>query len=198
MSARRAWFSAVEYRPNPADPETGVIGLGFLIEFTTDKYWVVSAIMRAGIQEGQLAGLDDLAKQVLEHRSDVIAKEINRVLPLAREPGEALAFLSASNPWSLHVLEPREIEATAGAADASVETIQEEYVYAIYRTRWLPAVQAREAAQGGAGRQPQTRIIAQRPELNAAAAARTPTDVPPPWLLPSTAVIRPLVESNRA
>ena len=179
MSARRAWFSAVEYRPNPADPETGVIGLGFLIEFTTDKYWVVSAIMRAGIQEGQLAGLDDLAKQVLEHRSDVIAKEINRVLPLAREPGEALAFLSASNPWSLHVLEPREIEATAGAADASVETIQEEYVYAIYRTRWLPAVQAREAAQGGAGRQPQTRIIAQRPELNAAAAARTPTDVPP-------------------
>lgn len=86
MSARRAWFSAVEYRPNPADPETGVIGLGFLIEFTTDKYWVVSAIMRAGIQEGQLAGLDDLAKQVLEHRSDVIAKEINRVLPLAREP----------------------------------------------------------------------------------------------------------------
>ena len=73
----------------------------------------------------------------------------------------------------------------AGAADASVETIQEEYVYAIYQTRWLPAVQAREAAQGGAGRQQQTRIIAQRPELNAAAAARTPTDVPPPWLLPS-------------
>jgi|HubBroStandDraft_6_1064221.scaffolds.fasta_scaffold1132122_1 hypothetical protein len=198
MSARRAWFSAVEYRPNPADPENGVIGLGFLIEFTTDKYWVVSAIMRAGIQEGQLASLDDLAKQLLEHRSDVIAKEINRVLPLAREPGEALALLSASNPWSLHVSEPREIEATAGAADASVETIQEEYVYAIYRTRWLPAVQAREAAQGGAGRQPPTRVIAQRPELNAAAAARTPADVPPPWLLPSTAVIRPLVESNRA
>jgi hypothetical protein len=102
MSARRAWFSAVEYRPNPADPENGVIGLGFLIEFTTDKYWVVSAIMRAGIQEGQLASLDDLAKQLLEHRSDVIAKEINRVLPLAREPGEALALLSASNPWSMY------------------------------------------------------------------------------------------------
>jgi hypothetical protein len=55
MSTRTAWFSTIEYRPNPADPETGVIGLGFVIEFTTDKYWVVTAVMRAGIEDARPA-----------------------------------------------------------------------------------------------------------------------------------------------
>lgn len=194
MTTRRVWFSTVEYRPNPVDAQTGVIGLGFLIEFTTDKYWVVSAIMRAGIDEVDLAGTDDLAKQVLEHRSDVIAKEISRVLPLAREPGQALPLVSASNLWSFHVSEPREIQATARPADATVDAIQEEYVYAIYLTQWLPDVQAREAAQAAA-RRLSTHVIVQRPGLNSVT-ARTTVDVPPPWLLTPTAIIRPL-DSNR-
>jgi hypothetical protein len=196
MSARNLWFSTVEYRPDPIDAETGVIGLGFLIEFTTEKYWVVSAVLRAGIEDPQLAGLDDLAKQVLQHRSEVISKEINRVLPFAHEPGQALSLLAASNPWSLHISEPREIEVTAKASDASFESIQEEYAYSIYWTTWLPAVQAREAAQAAAGREPPLRARTQRTELNLTPAARALADAPPPWLLPPAAVIRPLMRPN--
>jgi hypothetical protein len=191
MTARTAWFSTIEYRPNPADPETGVIGLGFVIEFTTDKYWVVTAVMRAGIEDAQLAGLDDLAKQMLQHRSEVIQKEIDRVLPSTKEPGQALAFLSASNPWSLHVSEPREIEAVVEATDASVERIEEEFMFSVYWTRWLPVVQAREAAR--AVREPLRRA----PE-SSNVVPRLPADVPPPWLLPPSKVIRPLVRGNPA
>jgi hypothetical protein len=196
MSARKLWFSTVEYRPNPFDAETGVIGLGFLIEFTTDKYWVVSAVLRAGIEDPQLAGLDDLAKQVLQHRSEVISKEINRVLPFAHEPGQALSRLAASNPWSLHISEPREIEVTAEASDASVESIQEKYAYSIYWTDWLPSVQKQEAAYAAAGREPPLRARAQGAGLNLTPAARTPAEVPQPWLLPPAAVIRPLTRPN--
>jgi hypothetical protein len=185
MSTRKLWFSTVEYRPNPADAETNVIGLGFLIEFTTPKYWVVSAVLRAGIEDLLPASLDDLAKQVLQHRSEVISKEINRVLPFAREPGQALSRLAASNPWSLYISEPREIEVTAETGNASVESAQEEYAYFIYWTRWLPAVQAREAVSAAAEPGPPLPVRTQP-------AARTLVDVPPPWLLPPAAVIRPL------
>jgi hypothetical protein len=193
MSVRKAWFSTIEYRPNAADPETGVIGLGFVIEFTTDKYWVVTAVMRAGIEDAQLADLDDLAKQVIQHRSDVIQKEIARVLPSAKEPGQALAFLSAANPWSLHVSEPRMIEATVDTPDASVERIEEEFMFSVYWASWLPAVQAREA--GRVVRVPQQRAPAQEPGDGM---ARVPADVPQPWLLPPSKVIRPLVRGNPA
>jgi hypothetical protein len=190
MSSRKLWFSTVEYRPNPVDAEAGVIGLGFLIEFTTDKYWVVSAVLRAGIEDPQLAGLDDLAKQVLQHRSEVISKEINRVLPFAHEPGQALSRLAASNPWSIHISEPIEIAVTVEASAASIERVQEEYAYSIYWTTWLPVVQAREAAQARAGRGPPLRT------RNLTPAARIPADVPRPWLLPPAAVIRPLTRPN--
>ena len=193
MTARTAWFSTIEYRPNPADPETGVIGLGFVIEFTTDKYWVVTAVMRAGIEDAQLAELDDLAKQMLQHRSEVVQKEIDRALPSAKEPGQALAFLSASNPWSLHVSEPREIEAAVETTDASVERIEEELMFSVYWTRWLPVVQAREAAQ--AVREPLRRASAQESRN---VVPRVPADVPPPWLLPPSKVIRPLIRGNLA
>jgi hypothetical protein len=197
MSTRKLWFSTVEYRPNPADAETGVIGLGFLIEFTTDKYWVVSAVLRAGIEDPELAGLDDLAKQVLQHRSEVISKEINRALPFAHEPGQALDRLASSNPWSLHISEPREIEVPAEASDvASVESIQEECAYSIYWTRWLPAMQAREVAYAEAER---ARLLrrTQRSDLTlTSSAGRMPTDILPPWLLPPASVIRPLERSS--
>jgi hypothetical protein len=192
MSARKLWFSTVEYRPNPVDAETGVIGLGFLIEFTTDKYWVVSAVLRAGIEDPQIAGLDDLAKPVLQHRSEVISKEINRVLPFIHEPGQALSRLAASNPWSIHISEPREIEVTAEASDESVESIQEKYAYSIYWTRWLPAMQAREVAYAAAERERPLGARTQGPELNPTSAVRIPANVPPPWLLPPASVIRPL------
>jgi hypothetical protein len=144
--------------------------------------------MRAGIQDAQLAGLDDLARQVLQHRAEVIQKEIDRVLPSAKEAGQVLVFLSTSNPWSLHVSEPREIEVTVETTDASVERIQEEYVFSVYRTRWLPAVQAREAAA-------RQRAPVQEPSN---VAPRIPADAPPPWLLPPSKVIRPLVRANPA
>src|SRR5438477_4518738 len=143
MSAPKVWFSTIEYRPSPPDPETGVIGLGFVIEFTTDKYWVVTAVMRAGIEVPELAGLDNLARQVLQHRLEVIQKEIDRVAALAKEPGQVLASLFTSNPWSLHISEPKEIEASIEIADASVERVQDEYVFSVYETQWLPIVQAR-------------------------------------------------------
>jgi hypothetical protein len=191
MSVRKAWFSTIEYRPNAADPETGVIGLGFVIEFTTNRYWVVTAVMRAGLDDAQLADLDDLARQVLQHRSEVIQKEIARVLPSVEEPGQALAYLSASNPWSLHVSEPREIEAAVETTDPSIERIEEEFMLSVYWTSWLPAVQAHEARRV-------VHVPQQRARVEELVIPRVPSDVSPPWLLPPSKVIRPLAGGNPA
>ena len=150
---RRAWFSAVEYRPNPADSKTDVIDLGFLLEFTTPKFWVVGVVVRAGLTDEQLAGVDDLTRKVLEHRSDVLAREVDRVLPLATRPGEALSLLASANPWSFNVARPNEVELPATTAKQNtVQEALEEYVYSFY-VKWMKTMVAHEGAHVEQARQ---------------------------------------------
>jgi hypothetical protein len=107
--AQVAWYSTVQYRHNPADAVKGVIDLGFAVEFTTQKAWVVGLALRAALDEAQIADLDDLTRKLLEQRSAIVSREIEQVLQKAMRPGEALALLAANNPWSLHVTAPKKL-----------------------------------------------------------------------------------------
>jgi len=113
MSSKKIWVSEIEYRADPADSKKDVIHLGLLVEFTTPEYWAIGYAIRAGLDKSKLAGLDDLSRTLLEHRGDVITRELDQILSKVKKPGDALGFLAAANPWSIHVSHPRLLDVPA-------------------------------------------------------------------------------------
>jgi hypothetical protein len=187
MTARNTtWFSEVAFQADPADAKHGLINLGFLLEFTTSNYWVVGSVMRGTLADEQLTGLDELSRSLIEHRVDVIKREMDRVLPAAKEPGSALALLAAANPWSFKVTPPRRVHVPSTVQVGGIEKVLDGYVSSLYVTEWLPSVQAQET--------PATRAAAPRRAIGARPVS-IPLDLPKPWMLPPTAVMRPLVHA---
>src|SRR6266480_2462213 len=131
---RKAWYAIMQYRPNPADSVVGVMDLGFFVEFTTDENWVVGAAIRAFLDEEKIRNLDELTRTLLQHRQDVVARELGQVLVKSKRPGQVLQLLSSENPWSFFISSPVEVEIPASAvasSRATLEKLLETYVSTI-------------------------------------------------------------------
>lgn len=184
MTAKKlAWASRIDFRPDPADADKGAIDLGFLLEFTTEDYWVIAMIMLAAVDDTSLAGLDELSRKLIDNRREIIRSEVQRILPRANKPGELLPLLSAANPWSIHIDAPTtlDISTVRAASGASVEKIAEKYALSFFMRNHASETRktrVRPAARGSTVKSP-TRAV-------------TPDNCPPPWILPPSCVIRPL------
>jgi hypothetical protein len=179
---KKAWFSRIDFRPDPADSDKNAINLGFLLEFTRENYWAVAMVTLAALEDSALAGLDELSKRLIENREAVIAHEVRAILPQANKPGQALPLIAAANTWSIHINAPTvlDISRERAMSGASVEKIAEKYALSLFMrdhgqtkrtTRARAATRAAIAA-------PKTRVI-------------VPDYCPPPWLS-TQCVIRPL------
>jgi hypothetical protein len=177
---KKVWYSRIDFRPNPADPAKGVINLGFLLEFTTEEYWVVGMVILAALDKAAMATIDTVSRQLLENREDVIEREVRQILSQAERPGQVLPLLAAANPWSLHIGAPEELAIwiKSDTTDASVEKIAEEYAFSVFMTN---QTRAKAAAPG------------ERSVVRSAVQVNVPEYVPAPWILPPTCVIRPLL-----
>jgi hypothetical protein len=179
----KAWFSRIDYRPNPIDPVKDVVNLGFLLEFTTSEYWAVATLIVAALDDSALVAADKLSRELLEHRKEVIENEVRRVLPRARKPGEVLRLLAGSNPWSIHISAPGVLEQLPASAtrDASVEKVAEKYAVCLFTTS--------VSARGKRRKQTVRRKETVQPAITTPVPV-VPVDVPPPWILPPTCLIR--------
>jgi hypothetical protein len=177
----KAWFSRIEFRPDPGEHDKNVINLGFLLEFTREDYWAVGVVMLAALDDSALAGLDELSKKLIENRKVVIEEEVRRILPRANKPGQALALLAAANAWSMHVSAPVEQDLPSGRmTGASAEEIAEKYALSLFKTD-------HEQTKRNARRRPTTprNTAASKPPV------MIPDYCPPPWVS-TQCVIRPL------
>jgi hypothetical protein len=180
---KKAWYSRIEFRPDPSEADKNAINLGFLLEFTREDYWAVAMVMLAALEDSALAGLDDLSKKLIENRETVIAHEVRRIVPQAKEPGQALALLAAANGWSIHIDAPTvlDISSVHTTAGASAEKIAEGYALSLF-----------EKDHHGQTKKTRARKATTRPKL-AAPRSRVivPDYCPPPWLS-TQCVFRPL------
>jgi hypothetical protein len=180
MSMRKnAWFSTVDLRPDPKDPG-GAVSLGYLLEFTTEDYWVIGMIMRATVDDSRIAAFDQLTKKILDDRVHVMKAEINQILPRAKKPGEALALLASVNPWSLYVSSPSRLVLPdqRSVRGASVEKLLEKFVYSLFFADRVPKRRRRPALT---------------PTSTHSIPERRSDEIPPAWMLPPTYVMLPLV-----
>ena len=177
-------MSRIDFRPDPADPDKDAIGLGLLLEFTTENYWAIGMVMLAAIDDAALARLDELSKKLIENREHIIGQEIRRTLPQAKKPGQALPLLAAANPWSMHISTPVEFDVSKMRPEtgASVEKIAEQYALSLF-----PRDHASAKRKTAASVTSSSRDIVCNPAL-----VLGPEDCPPPWILPPSCVFRPL------
>jgi hypothetical protein len=175
--SKNAWFSTVDLRPDPKDPG-GALSLGYLLEFTTEDYWVIGLIMRATIDDSRTATFDQLTKKLLDDRVHVVSAEIKQILPRAKKPGEALALLASANPWSLNVSSPSRLVLPdqRSVRGASVEKLLEKFVYSLFSKDRVRKQPARPATRRSSHKIP----------------ARQSDEIPTAWMLPPTYVMRPL------
>ena len=179
MNPEKVWFSTIQYRPDPTDPDVS-IPLGVLLEFTTSDQWVIGMVMRAAVDNSQLGAADELTRQILENRSEVLSNEVRRILSRVDTPGQALALLASSNPWSINIAAPRELQVSGVAsAAASVEQRVEEFVVLLHSKRMWPRVPE--------ARRPREAIV----EVVPSALHAPVLDIPPPWMLPAKAIWKP-------
>ena len=157
----KVWLSQVQYRPDPAEGQKGVIPLGLLIEFNTPKYWAVGCMVRAGLDQAKLAGLDELTRNILEHRGDVIARELEQVLPKAKKPGDALTLLSANNRWSIYVSRPQTLDVPASVfrAEKTPDQIMIQFIGYIRRLQQEPAGKASGRAKATSAKAPKAERV---------------------------------------
>jgi hypothetical protein len=183
---RKADFSLIEFRSNPANSKEGVEHLGLVLEFTTPHYWVVGLAMRAALDPKILDKLDPLSRSLLENRSTVTESEIDDALRKASRPGDVLRLLAHSNPWSLHVTEPRTVEWDHAAVkgDQSINQILEQYIFQVFKKAMAI--------------EPAKRIVEAKKAHSAVPAARLqfPPEMPPMWMLPPQQWVMPLVRSK--
>jgi hypothetical protein len=179
---KEAWFSRIDFRPDPADANKNAINLGFLLEFTREDYWAVAMVMLAALEDSALTDLDELSKKLVQNREAVIAHEVRSILPQANKPGQALPLLAAANTWSIHIDAPTVLDVSDVRAEsgASVEKIAEKYALSLFmRDHGQTKRQARaRQVKRNAIVAPKKRVI-------------IPDYCPPPWLS-TQCVIRPL------
>jgi hypothetical protein len=176
----KAWFSRIDFRPDPAEQDKNAINLGFLLEFTREDYWAVGMVLLAALEDSALAGLDDLSKKLIENREAVIDHEVRRILPQANIPGQALALLAAANAWSIHISAPteRDLPSERAMTGASAEKIAEKYALSLFMRDHGQTKRKTRARQASKTASPKPRVI-------------VPDYCPPPWLS-TQCVIRPL------
>jgi hypothetical protein len=177
MNQSKVLYSELQYRHNPADASQGKMDLGWAMEFTTSRYWVVALALRATLDEKLIAELDELTRKLLEHRMDVLTRELEQILPSVRRLGDAVGMLAAHNPWSIHVVTPRSLILTdveQRASDkASAEKLAEDYMLRIFEQSIAQPVDARG---GPASLRPDSSTLR----------------ITPPWMLPPKTMMRPL------
>jgi hypothetical protein len=171
---KKIWYSELQFRYNPADPAQGTIDLGWALEFMTSHYWVVGLALRAALDEKRFSDLDELTRKLLDHRMDVMTRELEQVLQKAQRLGDVLKALAARNPWSLHVASPRWLHLTASEQKASdkssAEKLTEDYVCKILEVTKREKPQESEAQHGESEQ----------------------LDVTAPWMLPAKTMKRAL------
>jgi hypothetical protein len=183
MTDSRTWFSHVVFRP-VADGDNA-ISLGFLVELATPGVWAIAAVMRGTLAEEQTSGLDDISRTLIEHRVDVVRKEMDHILDTAKKPGDALALLAAVNPWSFQITAPQAVKIDKAAPKPSADSIDkllQGYVSWMHAKMWLPDVQAKE-------RRPRVTVATPRPAMKI---HTLPARMPEPWMLPPVVMWRPL------
>jgi len=181
MSTTQVWYSDIQFRPDPADSHRSVIDLGILLEFTTKEYWVIAVAIQAGIDDSKLAGLDGLTRKLLEHRTAVISRELDQVLPRASKPGEALKLLATENPWSIHVSFPTRVAIPSSVrrgSSTTIEQIAERYVYSIYLNRLTESIRAEKSTRHARSQQVPL------------------SEIPPPWMYSPRVIRRPLMSKK--
>ncbi len=136
IDGKQLWYSFLQFQPNPNFPSEGALDLGFALEFTTSKYWVMGLAIRATLEEKYLATLDDLTRRLLEERMAIMTREVEQTLNKADQPGDALTILAARNPWSIHVSAPRSLTISPSEQKASdkatTEKATEQYLFKIF------------------------------------------------------------------
>ena len=166
-------YALVQYRPDPAGRWRQPINLGAVMELAVHDTWAVGLAMRRDIDPTALEGMSGLPRTVIEARMDIMRREVEVVLAMARCPGDVLRILSERNPWSFHVAPPQPVPVPAreAAAAPSVEGVAEKYVLLAFSRAILPS----HAAQGGRA------ATANRTRP----AADVPAEIPPAWMVPT-------------
>jgi hypothetical protein len=182
-TGRDVSFAAIEYRPSMS-VENKAINMGVLIEFVTERAWVVGLAMRHHVDVDAYGTLDQLSKDIVDARNGVISGEIDAALLAARQPGDVLRRLAAQNIWSFHVGDLRTMRIEVSDGDrSSAEQLAEVFALRAYTKILAPSKTAevkpaaprltRRADRGPQGR-----------------------DIPPQWMLPTKTWKVPLSDSS--
>lgn len=110
MSRRRTpsqlFFSLIEYRRNPARPESGSIPLGFLIALVTKEVIAVGLHARISLSEKERAVLDEVGQELLRDPFDFFVKEMKEEWAKSADPTKVLEVLSSTHSWSIFARPP--------------------------------------------------------------------------------------------
>ncbi len=130
---QKMFYSLVQFRVDPAESQSEGKTLGFLIGFSTPRYQAVGLIMRATLEREFLDSLDDLSREVVEHRAMLVKDEISEAMELAARPEEILRVLAQRNYLSLYVTPPKSLKVNvSAAADVPAAKLAEDYSLTVY------------------------------------------------------------------
>lgn len=111
---RQFWYSVVEYRPDPAAPESGRIPLGVVVGAMVGRLRLVGIAARNALTQDELRRLDGVGRGILKNPYETFRADIEQAL---REIGigaplRILERLASQNQWSLFVSTPSKLELT--------------------------------------------------------------------------------------
>lgn len=160
------------------------IMLGVVFEFATKSTWAVGLAIRQIIDPVSLEGLDNLSRELIVGRLDIIRGEIDEALLLARKLGDVVHILSSRNGWSFNVGEPSVLLLPKRNKDhgRTLEKLAEEYALLAFMREIHPVESEAELAvvpdfhQGRRERLRQPGYAHINPNAQ--------PEIPKPWMLP--------------
>jgi len=112
MSLDKVWFSFIDYRPDPSEPEKGRIVLGSILSTRLwRRHGTIVLDARERLTEAELNVMDGISREMLARPGHYLDGEIRRLLKTTPfDHGAWLKALSQLHRWSLYVTPPRQIQ----------------------------------------------------------------------------------------
>ncbi|WP_224244401.1 hypothetical protein [Hyalangium gracile] len=125
MSLDKVWFSFIDYRPDPSEPEKNRIVLGSILSARLGRrHGTVVLDARDHLTEDELQHMDGLSRKLLAYPEHYLDGEIQRFLKTAPFDGQSwLSALSQLHRWSLYVTPPRKLQVERHLSQTNQEAL---------------------------------------------------------------------------
>lgn len=124
MSLDKVWFSFIEYRPDPSEPEKDRLVLGSVVSAQTGRGHSLILHARKELTQAELKLMDGISRELLATPFSYLNAEIERLLkthPI--KGGGLLSALSRVHRWSLHATPPRQLQVERHLSQTNYEAL---------------------------------------------------------------------------